>query len=607
MDALPSALPRLFGELKRRHVFRVAAAYAVAAWLVVQVSATVFPHLQLPGWAVTLVIVLVALGFPLALGFAWAFDISPEGVQRTPPREPAAPKPSAEPTPAEHPPARPATTLAAAPPKARRDAVPRTDKTRLIVLPFRMLRPDAETDFLAFSLPDAVSSSLAGLRSLSVCSHLAALRFAEAHDLKAIAAETGADVVLSGTLMRVGEQLRVSVQLTAVQDSTLLWTQNSQVAIGDLFQLQDQLTQRIVQSLNLPLSSHEKGILSRDVPATPRAYEYYLRANRLSYEVDQWGLARDLYLQSLEEDPQYAPALARLGRCYRVIAKWSTSVEKRAENLLAAEAMFQRALAANPDLSIAHNLYAQLEVELGRAEDAMVRLIRRAHASGGDAQLYAGLVHALRFCGLLESSAVAHQYARQHDPQVTTSVAHTYYFLGDFERVLSETYGDIGYIAPLALAALGRENDALAMLRPCEQTTDDAGVRVYLASLRALLEGKRQDSLSAMNSVTRTLQDPEGLYYMARQYAYLNERERAVECIEQIVASGFFCFPFMKHDPWLENIRSVPRFRWALQQAEKRHREASETFREEGGEAALDPHGTAPDPATGAAPASQAM
>jgi eukaryotic-like serine/threonine-protein kinase len=608
MDAVRSAIPRFFGELKRRHVFRAAAAYAVVAWLVVQVSDTVFPYLHLPSWAVTLVIALTLLGFPLALVLAWAYDITPDGVHRTaarasaPDRSPAAPAPPGNPG--------GAVQEARADVGSRAEAAPAagaSGRTRLIVLPFRMLRPDAETDFLALSLPDAISSSLAGIRSLVVRSQLAALRFTGSHDLRAIAVEAGVDVVLSGTLVRAGEQLRVSVQLTGAHDGTLLWTQTSQVSIGDLFLLQDQLTQRIVESLNLPLSSRERGILTRDVPATPRAYEFFLRANRVAYEVGQWGLARDLYLQSLEEDPNFAPTLARLGRCYRLIAKWSATDTIYQQNLEAAEAMFQRALEANPDLPIAQNLYAQLEVELGRAEDAMVRLVRQAHASAGDAQLFAGLVHALRFCGLLDASAAAHRRARALDPQVTTSVAHTFFMLGDYERVLGETFGDIGYIAPLALASLGREDEALAMLRAHEQSADHVSVRPYLTSLRALLEGERDESLAAMKSIIRRLRDPEGLHYMARQLAYMHAREEAVTCIERIVESGFFCFPFLSRDPWLDGIRANPRFRWTLQQAEKRHREAEEIFRKEGGAAVLDPAGSLANPATVAVPATHAM
>jgi eukaryotic-like serine/threonine-protein kinase len=586
-----SAVTRFVAELRRRHVFRVGAAYAVVAWLVVQVSHTVSPYLNVPPWSVTLIIVLSALGFPLALILAWAYDITPEGVQRTaaPALDPhgGARSPAGSGLPGPSGPDAPSPSTGRTEPGSGSPGTNRSDRIRLIVLPFRVLRADPEIDFLSFSLPDAVSSSLSGLRSLVVRSHLAALRYADGGDLERIGNEADVDVVLSGSLLRGGERLRVSVQLTEVRDGTLLWTQSSEVPVGDLFQLQDQLTKRIVDSLDLPLTSREREILSRDVPATPRAYEYYLRANRVAYQAGQWPLARDLYLQSIEEDPEYAPALARLARCYRLIAKWSKDEGGYRKNLEASESMFQAALEANPDLSIAHNLYAQLEVEVGRAEDAMVRLVRQAHATGGEAELYAGLVHVLRFCGLLDWSVAAHRRARSLDPRVTTSVAHTCYMLGEFEEVLDETFGDIGYIAPLALASMDREDEALCMLRESESAASGQGVKSYLTSLRALLEGREEESVDAMGYIVGTLRDPEALFYMVRQYARLGRVGEAVSLFERIVEDGFYCFPFMSSDPWLDGIRSSPRFRWSLQQAERRHSLARDAFLREGGEAVL--------------------
>src|SRR5687767_14526214 len=150
--------------------------------------------------------------------------------------------------------------------------------TRLVVLPFRMLRPDPETDFLAFSLADAVTSSLSGLQSLVVRSSLAATRFAsESPDIKAIGNEAEVDAILVGTLMRSGNQLRVSTQLVSTPASTVLWSHSVQVAIGDLFSLQDDLAGRIVESLSLPLTQRERRLLKQDVPATPEVYEHYLR------------------------------------------------------------------------------------------------------------------------------------------------------------------------------------------------------------------------------------------------------------------------------------------------------------------------------------------
>ena len=189
---------------------------------------------------------------------------------------------------------------------------------RLIALPFRMLRPDAE--FLTFSLPDAITTSLTGLTPIVVRSPLAAGDVStDTPDLKRLAKDAEVDLVLLGTLLRAGERLQVTAQLVEAPGGTVVWSQREQVEWQDVFQLQDDLTQRIVDSLATPLSANERQQLRRDVPASAMAYEHYLRANQLANTASEWPVARDLYLRCVEEDPDYAPAWARLGRIHRVL------------------------------------------------------------------------------------------------------------------------------------------------------------------------------------------------------------------------------------------------------------------------------------------------
>ena len=198
------------------------------------------------------------------------------------------------------------------------------------------------------------------------------------------------DAVLTGTLLRAENQLRVTTQLAGLPGGTVLWSQTTQVRLGDVFELQDALTSRIVESLAVPLSARDQRALKRDVPASAKAYEFYLRANQIAYEARTWPVARDLYRQAIEEDPAYAPAWARLARIYRVMAMYSG--EGSEENYDLAEAAFRRALELNPDLSIAHNLFTVVEVETGQARQAMLRLLERAQSHSADPELFAGLV-----------------------------------------------------------------------------------------------------------------------------------------------------------------------------------------------------------------------
>ena len=455
--------------------------------------------------------------------------------------------------------------------------------TRLIVLPLRRLRPDPETDFLAFSVPDAVTNSLAGLESLVVRSSIVASRFAGEVDPKALAAEAEVDVVLSGSLLRSGDRLRVSTQLTEVPSGRLLWSQTSEVTLGDMFQIQDQLATRIVDSLALPLTAREHTLLKRDVPSSARAYELYLRGNRLSHDPKQWAAARDFYLRAVEDDPGYAPAWARLGRMHHVMAKWS-GVDA-AENLDRASAALKRALQINPEQPLAHKFYAQLEIDFGRAEEALVRLLRQARSA--DPELFSGLVSVCRYCGLLDASIAADARARRLDSRVSTSVVHTWFLRGDHERVAGTKLEENPYIVVLSFAAVGRTADAIALTHEIERKIP-ARKRDFMLVARMLLEGKTGESIAAANRIAVSdFCDPEGLFYMARHLAHLGEIDRAVDLFRRVVEGGYCCYPSMAADPWLDKLRGTPEFVTVLDQAEARHRQAVSTFTREKGDGIL--------------------
>lgn len=447
--------------------------------------------------------------------------------------------------------------------------------TRLIVLPFRILRQDPETDFLAFSLADALTSSLSGLQSLVVRSSAAASRFAaDAPDLKAIATETEVDLVLLGTILRAGPQLRVSTQLVDATGATVVWSHTAQAPVGDLFSLQDDLTSRIVDSLSLPLTARERRMLKQDVPSSSAAYEMYLRANEMSRDARQWRPALELYERCLTEDPHYAPAWAGAGRMHRMIAKY---VEGEAyERQYRAEASLKRALELNPDLSSAENVLAHLEVDLGRAEESMVRLLRRAKDRAADPDLYAGLTHACRYCGLMAASIAATEQARRLDPRIRTSGAHTHFMLGEYEKVLDFQLESIPYMRNLALVMLGRNAEALEELKRID-TGIASRLVFFTESLRHTIEGRTQDAVENLRRLT-TIPDPEGRWYVARSMAYVGAKDEALALLEPVVEAGFFCLPAFTRDPWLDPVRGTPEFAAIVRRAETRHRQAMISF-----------------------------
>lgn len=448
--------------------------------------------------------------------------------------------------------------------------------TRLIVLPFRMLRPDPETDFLAFSLPDALTTSLSALKSLVVRSSLAASRFSGRElDLKTLAAEADVDLIVTGTLLSAGDEIRVTAQLTDAASGTLLCSHSTQTSTGNVFRLQDELTGCLLEALSLRLTAREQQILRQDIPSDPKAYEYYLRANQFSHDSKQWAAARDLYVRCVEADPCYAPAWARLGRIHHVMAKYLTTGAR--EGLQRAEAAFRQALDLNPDLAVAHKFYAQLEVDLGRARDAMARLVPRARGAA-DPELFAGLVSPLRYSGLLEASVAAHSRAVALDPKIRTSVPHTWFLQGDHARVASVRIEEFPYIVAVSLAELGRQDEVLRVLPGLEEKTRTR-LRDFMMAARTMIEGDAAASVATVERIIASeFSDPEGLFYLARHLARLNQVDAALGLFERVVAGGFSCYPAMLSDPWLEPVRKLPRFATLLAEVEQQHQAAVKEF-----------------------------
>jgi eukaryotic-like serine/threonine-protein kinase len=462
------------------------------------------------------------------------------------------------------------------------DVVRARASTRLVVLPFKVLRPDPEIDFLAYSLPDAITVSLSPLESLTVRAPLAAARFGDGSpDLRQLASELNVDAAISGTLLRAGSSLRLALQLFDVPSGTVRWSHGAQVTTDDLFAIQDSVCSAVVDALALPLSARERAVLRHDVPASAEAYELYLRANRLS-TAGQWTTARDLYTRAVELDPAYAPAWARLGRVLRVIGKYGLDDEPHAQ-LVRAEEAFRRAFALNPDLPLLHNLYTYREVESGRAHDAVIRLLGRLRTRTNDPDLFAGLVHACRYVGLLDASVASYHRATRLDPSIATSAAHTFFMLGQFERAIALDPDGLPYVSMLAYLALDQREDAAALSRASRGSASAAHLTLMHQTIEAALDGRLHESGALLREMTGTASmpaftDSEGWFYWAQIAAYCRDAEFALTLLGQAVASGFHCPRALETSPLLDPLRGWPEFASLLGRAQQGHQAALQAF-----------------------------
>jgi TolB-like protein len=452
---------------------------------------------------------------------------------------------------------------------------------RLVVLPFKVLRPDPEVDFLAFSLPDAITVSLSALESLTVRSSLAAARFSEGPlDLRALGSELAVEAAITGSLLHAGGTVRVSVQLIEVPSGTVRWSHTAQVPLGDLFSIQDSVCAAVVDAFALQLSEHEHDVLKQDVPARPDAYEHYLRANRLSTSAANWPLSRDLYLRAVEADPSYAPAWARLGRVLRNIGKYGRTPEAKAHYQRAEEA-FQRAFAIAPELPLTHNLYTYMEVETGRASNAVQRLLGRLRTRANDPDLFAGLVQACRYVGLLEASVAAYHRATWLDPAIVTSVVHSYFMLGQYQRAIEVDTDQPPYVSFVSYVALGQRDEASAIMEASKaQAGAHPHVELMMQLFEALLYGRLETGRKALLVMTEFpgFNDPEGWYYWAQGAAQLGDRDFALELLTRAVTTGFACPRALESTPLLDSLRGASDFARLVAIAREGHEAAAIAF-----------------------------
>jgi eukaryotic-like serine/threonine-protein kinase len=465
---------------------------------------------------------------------------------------------------------------------------------RLLILPFTQLRDDPDTGFLAFSVADAVVTALSGLGSLIVRSSATASRIKDASDLKEIAAAAAVDAIVTGTLLRSGQHLRMSAQLVAVPCGTVLWSHSTQVLLRNVFELQDTLVAHIVRSLSLTLTANEQRRLHSDVPANAAAYEFFLRGNET---VGPQGIgsafnlrvAKQLYTRAVEADPRYAPAWARLARCHYLIGK---AEENRDENFALAESCFRRALDLNPDLPLAHNLYALVEIDRGQARNAMVRLLARARSGSVQPELYAALVQATRFCGLLEASVAAHERARQLDSTIATGGYQALWQLGEEDRALREGIRPV-LVQAIVAGMRGDRERALEILRDAETPKLTNLIHHLILGLRAVFERRPDVAFEHASWVFDANTDPESLYVAARFIAAFGDT-RALSALARALDRGFVIYRVLhRDDPWLDPLRETCEFQDLVARAREVYRGCLQAYVDAGGERVLGP---VPDP-----------
>ena len=345
-----------FKELQRRKVYRVAAAYAVVAGGVIQLASAVFPAWELPSWALRLVVVLLLAGFPIALVLAWAFDVTPAGIQAT---EEVTPRPAGQ-------------TLL----RRRRNVfllvslglavsliagfflLPRASARKIdksiAVLPFENFSDDKDNAFFADGIQDDILTNLSKIGDLKVISRTSVMQYrGKANNVREIGKALGVSAILEGSVRRSANRIRVNVQLIDATTDEHIWANDYDRDLTDVFAIQSDLAQKIAGELQAKLSPTEKAQMTRKPTENGEAYLAYIQAMNLFIpeDVEKLKQAEQLYQRALDLDPNFALACARLSHIESwIFHSFDPSVSRRAK----ARALAEQALRLQPNLPEAH-------------------------------------------------------------------------------------------------------------------------------------------------------------------------------------------------------------------------------------------------------------
>jgi TolB-like protein/Tfp pilus assembly protein PilF len=345
-----------FEELKRRKVYRVAVGYLVAGWLIIQVAATIFPILGFPDWGERLIVWVVLTGFPLALALAWAFDVTPQGIQ------PTRSLPSSSGSSSRH---------------RRRNIgllvgfgvlisavagffiLPRAGAMKMeksiAVLPFENFSLKPENAFFADGIQDDILTNLSKIGDLKVISRTSVMAYrGKQKGIREIGKELGVSAILEGSVRRDGDRVRINVQLINAENDHHIWAQEYDRELTDVFAIQTDLAQKIARELQAQLSPSEKAEITRKPTENNQAYLAFVEAHNLQASVEDIGKLRQaqkLYEHAIDLDPQFVVAMA----CLSMLHSWILhNFEPSDAEREYARSYAERALTLRPDSPEAH-------------------------------------------------------------------------------------------------------------------------------------------------------------------------------------------------------------------------------------------------------------
>ena len=411
-----------FTELKRRNVYKVAIAYAVVAWLLMQIASQIFPFFDIPNWVVRLVVLLLVIGFPIALIIAWAFELTPEGIKRTEAAEGVRAKPSRNR-------AWIYVVLIAGATSiglfslgrftvGLRQRVSETVPAKSIaVLPFESLSEDKSNAYFAEGIQDEILTRLAKIADLKVISRTSTQKYKSAPtNLREIAQQLGVTSVLEGSVQKAANQVRISVQLVNAINDSHIWAETYDRKLIDVFQVESDVAQKIANSLEAKLTGREKKEISRIGTANAEAYDAFLRALAVLHAQGPENEKKlvEFARRAVALDPNYAEAWAMLGIAE---AQKYFDFERTDAQSMRARTAAETALRLAPEMADAHGAMGMFYYYCLQDYDrALTELNIARERAPNDANIWLSIGLVQRRQGKLDESIEVQKQASKLDP-----------------------------------------------------------------------------------------------------------------------------------------------------------------------------------------------
>ena len=613
---LASDKPGFLEELKRRHVWRMAVAYAIAGWLIVQIATQVFPFFNIPNWGVRLVVILIAIGFPIAVAWAWIYELTPEGIRRTAPADSPDARPEHEtrsigrklnaviitvlilavalmgwrllvlraPAPA-------VAKAAAAPKPARASSVgagasalaniaplpastaPIPEKS-VAVLPFANESGKADEQFFSDGLSEDLITALSQFAGLKVISRNSAFQFRDSKDTAAkIGQLLGVAHLLEGSVQRAGDEVRITATLVNADDGTVVWSQRYDKAYQDLFALQDAITKSVAEALQAKLLTAPGAVVQSDRPPGGSLAAYTAYQQGIAHVALQTEAGRHQAVAAFNEairlDPRYAAAYAQLSRAWtNLAAAFLTDPARIAQAQAAAQKAAAAALKLDPDSAQAHTARASLLKSVDMNWSGAEAESRHAlQLAPHDPTMQFGLGQILATLGQNQRALDLARLALQSDPRH----ADWYEWQGTYLAALGQLdaahnavstaialqpgAGDFHY--ELALVAV-LQGDAKAALAAAQQETDPSWREIALAL--ALQIGPDRAAADAALAKLIKDQSTAAPYQIAEVYALRRDPDAMFHWLDRAWTQRDPGIGGLLNDPLILRYRDDPRF-----------------------------------------------